>query len=843
MSYTPPQSPTRWQAQWIWLTPRENMDNLHLLARREVTLPARPRVATCWISASSFYELTVNGRRIGRGPNPSLPAWQYFDAYDLGDALTEGVNVLAVRCYNFGPTMDSTLGQDPGPGGLLVQVEADGEVIAATDAGWTVLQDPARKQDTEPISGHRGGFKEVCDGRKAVLGWQKAGFDDGAWPAAHELGPVGTEPWTRLIPREIPPLRVEPTLPRDVFFHTAGQTYGAEVYDVTYPEALRSANDHCATVAPLRDDFAPSVLLDFGQTVYGYLELEFADAPAGGRVEVSYGESLDLTRVDRYLLRGGEQTYRPIERRGGRYVQLTFHDLAGPVQLRRVRFHVQSYDAPDAGHFRCSDEMLNRIWQVGRHTVRMCMQDHYEDCPWREQTLYAGDLAVGALLSYYAFGDGDLAKKSLRQMARLTGENGCMPPLGPAPFDGFLLPEYPAMWIMSLWLYDLHFDDRDLVAELWPTAKAVLGWYDDRLDDDGLFRRRDGETYARFVDNLPNLSAKQRVTAEQILIARGRRCAADLARRLGDDDQARTLESAAGEHAEAIVRLCWDAERRAMTDGLGPDGNTVTQITNGLACLYDILPGDRKPAAVDILRDPTAAPPMRAGYMNFFLVEALAEADFVDEAVARIEEYWGGMVRRGATSFWETFDPESPAGTHPQRLWSQCHEFCSGPVASLPAWVGGLRPLEPGWRRLTVAPRPGRLDWVRATAPTPRGPVAVACMQTRGGEVEMDVLLPPGSEAEVVVPLAWRDVGTVWMDGQAVACGASADELASVCAELQAARRVRSGVALTFAPSAEPRRLTLSTTRERATGHENSLILAAWGDWDTMPEPGAGAPD
>jgi hypothetical protein len=76
------------------------------------------------------------------------------------------------------------------------------------------------------------------------------------------------------------------------------------------------------------------------------------------------------------------------------------------------------------------------------------------------------------------------------------------------------------------------------------------------------------------------------------------------------------------------------------------------------------------------------------------------------------------------------------------------------------------------------------------------------------------------------------------MDGQAVACGASADELAGACAELQAARRVRSGMALTFAPSAEPRRLTLSTTRERAVGHENSLILAAWGDWDTMPEPG-----
>ncbi len=647
-TYQPPDPPDIWEAKWIWHPPVEYMDNFHLLARQELSLDDAPRQATCWVTASNIYELFINGERVGRGPSPSYPKWQYFDCYDVSRFLRAGPNVVAARCYNFGPTMESSLCQDPGPGGFLLQIEIDGEIVLTTDESWRVLQDPSRHQRTEPISGHRGGFKEISDGRKEVIAWENVGFDDSDWPLAHVLGPVGQQPWTHLIPREIPPLRLERILPQDVFYHTCGKTYGSSRYDVSSPEALRQDDDSCTVVEPLREDFAPSLIIDFGVNTFGYYEIEIADS-AGGVIELSYGESLNLTLVDRFIMRQGPQVYRPFERRGGRYLMLTFRDCPGPVKVRRVVCYRQSYPVEYRGDFRCSDELLNRIWSVGRYTVQMCMQDHYEDCPWREQTLYCGDLAVGALLSYYAFGAQDIARKCLRQFARLQQDDGAIPAMGPAPRPG-IIPEYPAFWVITLWDYYMHWGDRDLLEELFPNVQRCMEWYANRRDAQGLFARRDDDAFGKFIDNLSNIKARSKLAAEEIIYCQSLRCAAAMADTIGHKEYAAELRHRADTMASTIERLFWRDELECLVDSTEPGGDTVTQITNGLALLYEVTSHEKRPSLARVLLDRTKAPPIRAGYMNFYMVEALARFGLREEALGRIREYWGGMLARGATT-------------------------------------------------------------------------------------------------------------------------------------------------------------------------------------------------
>ena len=809
--YSPPPPPTTWEAQWIWHRPLEYMDNFHLLARRELALEAAPAQARLWVSANNFYLVYVNGQLLGRGPSPSFPEWQYFDCYEVAPFLRAGVNVLAVRCYNFGPTMESVLRQDPGPGGLLLQLEVDGEPVVVTDGAWRVLQDPSREQRTEPLSGHRGGFKEVCDARREVLGWDQVGFDDSAWPAAQVLGPVGTAPWRHLIPREIPPLRRERVLPQEVYFHCGGRSYGGASYDVSAPEALRQDDDSCALVQPLGPDFAPSILLDFGQEVYGYFEVEIAES-AGGAMELSFGESLNLTLIDRLTLRPGAQTYGPIERRGGRYLQLTFRDCSGPVAVRRVVCQRQSYPVEPAGDFRCSDARLNRIWEVGRYTVQMCLQDHYEDCPWREQSLYGGDLAVGALLSYYAFGVQDLARKVLRQLARTQHADGHIFSLGPAPGLDWIIPEFPAFWILSLADYYRHWGDLDLVRELFPALRRLLAWYDSHTDEQGLFVRTEGQNFGPFVDNLSNIQAQSQLAAEDLIISEAYRRAGDLARELGEGESAAAWQAAATVRKVAVESAFWREECGCLIDSLEPGGDTVTQITNGLALLYDAVAPARRASLARVLLDRSLAPAMRAGYMNFYMVEALAHAGRHHEAVERIREYWGGMLDRGATTCWETFDPASPPGTIPPRLWSLCHGFCSGPVYLLPAQVGGIRALAPGCARVEVAPRPGELDWVRATVPTPRGTVRVTCLQERATRtVDLEVCLPAETAAEVLMPLPGRDLWTVLLGGRPVPVTETAAALREVHPDLELVRVEADGVRLCFGAAGSPRRLALRT--------------------------------
>ena len=83
----------------------------------------------------------------------------------------------------------------------------------------------------------------------------------------------------------------------------------------------------------------------------------------------------------------------------------------------------------------------------------------------------------------------------------------------------------------------------------------------------------------------------------------------------------------------------------------------------------------------------------------------------------------------GATTIWERWDSMLPDGSiNPGEMTSFNH-YAFGAVADwMHRSVGGLAPLEPGYRRILVAPQPGGgLTWAEAT---PRD-----AARTRGGAV------------------------------------------------------------------------------------------------------------
>lgn len=761
-----------WQAFWIWAPGLYMENNVHVLARREFSLASIQGDAVVRITANSRYRLWINGIEVGRGPSPSYPRWQYYDSYEVTEHLREGVNVLAVHAYCFGPSMVSVLTQDPGPGGLLLELEVAGRVVVVSDDAWRTLRDPSRAQHTEPISGHRGGFKERCDLRAEVIGWRDPGFDDRSWPTAEVLGAaLGTPPWENLISREIPPLRLEPVPPRDVFFHSRGCTYGGPK-EVTGPAALRHDDETCTVVTPLNPQDNTVLILDFGRDVVGFFELEIADC-AGGVMDIAYGESLNVTDVDRVVLRPGRQTYSPFERRAGRYVVLTLRDLGGPVRIRHARWLQQSYPVEPRGEFSCSDRRLNQIWDVGRYTVQLCMQDHYEDCPWREQTLYTGDLAVSAPLSYYAFGTDDLSRKCLRQMARLQDADGLIPMLGPAPSNLFYVPEYPAAWVHALWAHWQHWGDEALVRELLPNLERCLGWYENRTGDDGLFRPRAGDNCRRFVDNLcgvayDEVDSDTDLVPEQMIIAGAFQRAAQLVQALGLEPLASRWAEHGARMAQAINARYWRTDIRAYG---APDGSDTViplgSIANGLAALFGIAQGARLRDALQYVLDQETVAPLKAGYMNGYVTEAFFVHGQGVAGLSRLRDYWGGMIERGATTFWEVFDPTTSEGTLPHWSWSLCHAFCAAPVRLLPAYVAGIRPLDPGFSRVLIAPCIADLHWVRATVPTPRGDIRVVV--TRVGdaeELEVEACLPAGVAAELVLPFPRPETRSVWLNGR-----------------------------------------------------------------------------
>jgi hypothetical protein len=772
-------------AHWIWLQPDGAPNNVHALCRKTFSFTQLPRRAVCRITANTAYELYLNGRWVGRGPVRSDPAWQYVDAYDVTAQLVPGDNVLAVHAYHHGEDHVGAIISCAGPGGLLVKLvveSADGKrVEIATDGSWHMICAPQYAVDTGFVTWHREDYKETYDARLEPAGWQTSVYDDRSWPSAFVRGAVPCPPWMQLIPNPLPPLTHEPVHPVNVFTHHSGSAYGFCKQDVTAPESMLSDDEEASTIAPVEPDFDVQILFDFGKAVVGRFHLDIADA-AGGDVFISYGDSLNLTRIDHLILRPGAQHYQPCERRFGRYVMLTLRRLAGPVRIRRAWFELITYPVEPRGAFACSDPMLNRIWDVGCWTLRMNMNDQFEDCPFREQMLYCGDLRVSAQLAYYAFGDYALARESLRKLARVQRENGLIPNVGPtANKDPKSLPEFPALWLIALHDYWLHSGDAALVAELWPNVKKLLAWYAQWRDESGLMRQLPTELRGDFVDNLAGIPMDGPVLAIQCFYYLALRAAERMAKVAGDPGAARACDHRANELAKAVNARFWDKrlegylsclsglgeKRWGLTPDLEPDMNQpLSRISNGMALYAGLVPEERLKATLRTLLEPGRASPARSAYMSYYLAEALFRCHQGADAVRRIREYWGGMIERGATTFWEVFDPSTPEGRMPDRLWSLCHEFCAGPVHSLPLHILGVEPLEPGFRRARLAPVLGDLQWARGRIPTPMGPVEVSWrLADQGQQLLLEFTQPAGMEIEVEVPALKKVPAHLELDG------------------------------------------------------------------------------
>jgi alpha-L-rhamnosidase len=150
------------------------------------------------------------------------------------------------------------------------------------------------------------------------------------------------------------------------------------------------------------------------------------------------------------------------------------------------------------------------------------------------------------------------------------------------------------------------------------------------------------------------------------------------------------------------------------------------------------------------------------------VLDALAKSGDIDTGLDFISQYWGGMLDFGATTFWEDFDlawtenagpstnPSLPAkrtstGTFGAHCYvgfrhSFCHGWAGGPTAWLSRNVLGITPAEPGFSKVRVEPRLGRLAWAEGSYPTPKGPIRVRHDRQPDGSVKSVIELPEGVE-------------------------------------------------------------------------------------------------
>ena len=396
---------------------------------------------------------------------------------------------------------------------------------------------------------------------------------------------------------------------------------------------------------------------------------------------------------------------------GFRFLRIDFPECTN-IKIKSVLGVFEHRPIVRLGGFTCSDPLLNQIYETAAYTVELCMQHMLWDGIKRDRLVWVGDMHPEVLAIMSLYGYDECVETSLSFAQNTVPENGFM--------NG--KPSYSLWWICILSDYYLHNGNLDYIKANKEQLLAVLHVFETLVDDDGKLHLED-----YFLD----WSSKEHE------------------------------EKIAG-----IYALCSYAMRKAkiLLQALDLD----TKICDNILQRIDkSLPsgGLKQVAALKVLGGhmpaENALPELLIGgakglsaFMSFYIFSAIAETGKISAAVEIMKEYYGGMLSRGATTFWEDFDVDwlidsgridelPPPGVkdihgdfgnycYKGFRHSLCHGWSAGPVPFITRYILGIKELEAGCKMLQIRPNLSGLEYVYGTFPTPYGTVEVMCRNENG---------------------------------------------------------------------------------------------------------------
>ena len=491
------------------------------------------------------------------------------------------------------------------------------------------------------------------------------------------------------------------------------------------------------------------ILLDFGVEVQGFVEIVTPMTPDQAKartVRIRFGESASeaMSELGGKANAGNDHAVRDqvvtlpwlgkkrIGPGGFRFVRIDVAEGSAPVALSQVRAVLEIRDLAYVGEFRCSDARLNRIWEVGAYTVHLNMQEYLWDGIKRDRLVWLGDLHPEVATIHAVFGFDPVVPRSVDLIRDVTKPTEWM--------NG--ISSYSMWWIViqeDLWMH--HGDRRYLEAQrdyLGRLLRHLSGFVgpDGKESLDGM----------RFLD-WPT-SENQRAVNEglQAMMVLAMESGGRLMRTLGDAA------------TEVLCRETSARLRRHVPEASGRKSPTALLVLAGVR--------EAKEAASGVLKKD--GPRDLSTFYGYYVLQALARAGEFETALDFIRTYWGGMLDLGATTFWEGFDLEwardagridalvppgkrdvhGDCGEHCYVGFrhSLCHGWASGPTPWMSQHVLGVRPVEPGFRKVRIAPNLGGLTWAEGAYPTPHGPIRVRHERRADGGVKSEIRLPDGVE-------------------------------------------------------------------------------------------------
>lgn len=323
------------------------------------------------------------------------------------------------------------------------------------------------------------------------------------------------------------------------------------------------------------------------------------------------------------------------------------------------------------------DQLLQSLDEISIKTLADCMQDIFEDGPKRDRRLWLGDLRLQALANYETFQTNDLVKRCLYLFAAVPDKGGRVAAnVFVAPqliADDTYLFDYSLFFLSTLRDYYTATNDLETLKELWPTAYRQLELALERLDENDILR--DSPDWWSFIDWQDGLN--KQAPSQGVLIYVMKQ-AIELSSIL-QTEQTEYLKLRLKEIMAATKEHLWDEEKQFFVSGQDRQVSWASQIWMVLA---GVLPQQENRQLLNRLFQENPDIGIATPYMYHHLVEALLHAGDKDRAILEMKAYWGGMIKDGADTFWELYNPHdkkfSPYGSY--LINSYCHAWSCTPT-------------------------------------------------------------------------------------------------------------------------------------------------------------------
>ena len=731
--------PRDWKADWIGLDGGETpvADNHRRLParmlRHEFDLTKKVTRATASMSGLGFSELYLNGRRVGdRVMDPTQSRYDkrvMYVTFDVTGCLHRGRNAVGVILGNgrfyaprlHVPAETPTFGYPK----LLLQMRieyADGTSrFVVSDGKWKVT-------DCGPIQANSEFDGEEYDARLEQPGWDRVGFDDSAWRPVQMV----SAPGGRLIAQMLEPMRVIETL---------------------RPVAVAQPQ--------------PGVYVaDFGQNLYGMVRIR-VKGPRGTRVVVrtTFDRHPDGTidmapnrsalSTDVYTLKGeGVETWAPRFRgQGTRFAEI--RGWPGVPTKDDLELLVVHSDLRKTGDFRCSNELVNRIYANIVRSVRMQERGAPLDPDRDERQAWLSTSEKTSETEGYVYDVAAFYASFLGECRIDQREDGCLSDAGSFwPWSRSGDTCWPAVVVTVPWSCYMMYGDRRILTENYPMMKRWGEFLKKRMDRDGLYR---GRFYGDWVDaysmdgKAPDSGGTSYPLMESAYAFYDFHLIAKIADLLGHREDAGHFARTAEKVGAAFQKSLFDPRTNTY--------ESKTQTSYVLPLAFGLTPQDRRQAVIDnLVRDIMVE---RRGHLSVglvgikWLMQTLTAAGRTDVAYAILTQTtrpsWGYMVGKRGTSIWERWDRD----TRDPGMNGQSQMILAG---YLGAWIyqtlAGIDydPQQPGFKHVIMRPEPaGDLRWVRASCKSAYGTIA-SDWRITDRKFVWHVAIPPNTIATVYVP-------------------------------------------------------------------------------------------